>query len=142
MNAGVHLCALLVFLALAYWVFVKEREVKLLRDYLRGDLGRRVELAWPLSFLSQYCAALRVPFEGIGPLKRGAPRVLQKGKVFEVFQNYGLDKVEYRVDDGGRACVVFFTHRAVSDSELWEMDLAAALHLDVKLAVRDLQKEE
>jgi hypothetical protein len=129
----VHLGSLFAFCVLFFLQVRNRRKNELLSEYLRGDFKARVQLDWPLRFLSRFCEALHVPFSGKGSLSALSPKRLRKEVLFETLLLYGIDAIEYDVGPHGRVQVNLRVSKRVSNHQVLEEELTRALNIDIKI---------
>ena len=132
-NGLVHFGSLVFFGVLFFLLLERRRENDLVRDYLRGDLSKRVQVDWPLRFLSRFCSALDISFEGRGSLNSGSPKSLRKEVLFETLLLYGIDAIQYQVEGKQDIHLTIRTARPVANIESMQEKLASALMVRVSV---------
>lgn len=132
-NTVAHFFSIIVFLVLFFLLAKSRKEQNLIRMFLTGDLGRRVNLDWPILFLAKFCSALKIPFIGRGSYYAVKPRQLKKEVLFETLLAYGIDTIQYNIDLDRSVHVTMQVHRRISDSGALQKKLTEALQVPVKV---------
>lgn len=132
-NGLVHFGSLVFFGVLFFLLLERRRENDLVRDYLRGNLTKRVQVDWPLRFFSRFCSALNIPFEGRGSLNSGSPKRLRKEVLFETLLLYGIDAIQYEVEGKQDIHLTIRTSRSIANAEALQEELASAFMVRVSV---------
>lgn len=132
-NTVAHVFSAIVFFVLVFTIVKKRKEQELLRMFLNGRLSQRINLDWPIHFIASFCSALEIPFSGQGSHYSVKPKLLKKEVLFETLLAYGIDTIQYNIDQDRALHVTVCVHRRISDPKVLEEKLTEALQVPVKV---------
>jgi hypothetical protein len=144
MNAIIHLCALLSFIALVFGLHLVQKQRDLLRKLLNPKYKNLVHIDWPLSFLKQLALAVGVPWREDIPINNNnnSPLAINLSVLAAFFKLYKIDCITLKKDElTSKQYLAFKLCNNQNVEDNWSDKLSHVLGFEVKITQEEVKKE-